>query len=175
MAPIRKLRLLPALTLSVVTFLVLPRVAFVAPPQRDANPAPVVAGLAALAAPLQAAYAKLPPLEDVPLEDIGATRQGKLGEESDTFFGISFQVWIFVILGAVTWAATWVLNLKPAKDAEGTYKTYLGGGALPPDGFTNPADPRVQEELTDEDDDLYSDDLRPGAPKGQKAASSAIV
>ncbi len=27
----------------------------------------------------------------------------------------------------------------------------------------------------DEDDDLYSDDLRPGAPKGQKAASSAIV
>ena len=36
--------------------------------------------------------------------------------QSDTFFGISFQVWIFVILGAVTWAATWVLNLKPAKD-----------------------------------------------------------
>ena len=35
--------------------------------------------------------------------------------QSDTFFGISFQVWIFVILGAVTWAATWVLNLKPAK------------------------------------------------------------
>ncbi|CAK9054913.1 unnamed protein product [Durusdinium trenchii] len=123
----------------------------------------------------QAAYAKLPPLEDIPLEDIGATRQGKLGEESDTFFGISFQVWLFVILGAVTWAATWVLNLKPAKDAEGTYKTYIGAGALPPDGFTNPADPRVQEELTDEDDDLYSDDLRPGAPKGQKAASSAIV
>ena len=27
----------------------------------------------------------------------------------------------------------------------------------------------------DEDDDLYSDDLRPGAPKGQKAASSVIV
>lgn len=83
------------------------------------------------------------------------------------------------------------------QDAEGTYKTYIGAGALPPDGFTNPADPRVQEELTDrlsaevpcktwvqlwklnpaqdEDDDLYSDDLRPGAPKGQKAASSAIV
>ena len=38
------------------------------------------------------------------------------------------------------------LNLQ---DAEGTYKTYLGGGALPPDDFTNPADPRVQEELTD--------------------------
>ena len=36
--------------------------------------------------------------------------------QSDTFFGISFQVWLFVILGAVTWAATWVLNLKPAKD-----------------------------------------------------------
>ena len=35
------------------------------------------------------------------------------------------------------------------QDAEGTYKTYLGGGALPPEGFTNPADPRVQEELTD--------------------------
>ena len=39
---------------------------------------------------------------------------------------------------------------KPwAQDAEGTYKTYIGAGALPPDGFTNPADPRVQEELTD--------------------------
>ena len=35
------------------------------------------------------------------------------------------------------------------QDAEGTYKTYIGAGALPPDGFTNPADPRVQEELTD--------------------------
>lgn len=33
----RQLRLLPALTLSVVTFLVLPRVAFVAPPQRGAR------------------------------------------------------------------------------------------------------------------------------------------
>ena len=36
-----------------------------------------------------------------------------------------------------------------AQDAEGTYKTYIGAGALPPDGFTTPADPRVQEELTD--------------------------
>ena len=36
-----------------------------------------------------------------------------------------------------------------SQDAEGTYKTYIGAGALPPDGFTNPADPRVQEELTD--------------------------
>ena len=41
------------------------------------------------------------------------------------------------------------LESQPGQDAEGTYKTYLGGGALPPDGFTNPADPRVQEELTD--------------------------
>ena len=41
------------------------------------------------------------------------------------------------------------LESPPGQDAEGTYKTYLGGGALPPDGFTNPADPRVQEELTD--------------------------
>ena len=38
------------------------------------------------------------------------------------------------------------------QDAEGTYKTYIGAGALPPDGFTNPADPRVQEELTDPGD-----------------------
>ena len=43
---------------------------------------------------------------------------------------------------------SWGFNLN-LQDAEGTYKTYLGGGALPPDGFTNPADPRVQEELTD--------------------------
>eukprot|EP00438_Fugacium_kawagutii_P014007 Skav204082 [mRNA] locus=scaffold3129:269449:275367:+ [translate_table: standard] len=174
MAEMRKVRLLPAV-LAVTLLMMVVSPCFVAPPKRDVvNPA-LAAGLAALAAPMEAAYAKLPPLEDVPLEDIGKTRQGLLGEESDTFFGISFQVWIFVILGAVTWAATWVLNLKPAKDAEGTYKTYIGAGALPPDGFTNPADPRVQEELTDEDDDLYSDELRPGAPKGQKAASSAIV
>mmetsp|Transcript_22988 Transcript_22988/g.37418 ORF Transcript_22988/g.37418 Transcript_22988/m.37418 type:complete len:175 (-) Transcript_22988:201-725(-) len=170
---LRKLRLLPALLAVTLVIAIAP--CFVAPPKREVPVPPLAAGLVALAAPLEAAYAKLPPLEDVPLEDIGATRQGKLGEESDTFFGISFQVWIFVILGAVTWAATWVLNLKPAKDAEGTYKTYIGAGALPPDGFTNPADPRVQEELTDEDDDLYSDELRPGQAKGAKAASSAIV
>ena len=40
-------------------------------------------------------------------------------------------------------------SMLSGQDAEGTYRTYIGAGALPPDGFTNPADPRVQEELTD--------------------------
>jgi hypothetical protein len=46
------------------------------------------------------------------------------------------------------------------QDAEGTYKTYIGAGALPPDGFTNPADPRVQEELTDPGARSLRGDLR---------------
>eukprot|EP00931_Biecheleriopsis_adriatica_P116147 TRINITY_DN9182_c0_g3_i1.p1 TRINITY_DN9182_c0_g3~~TRINITY_DN9182_c0_g3_i1.p1 ORF type:complete len:176 (+),score=54.27 TRINITY_DN9182_c0_g3_i1:175-702(+) len=143
-----------------------------APPSREA--AAAAAAAAALMAPAQAALAVLPPLEDLPLDEIAPTRTKLAEKDADTFMGISFQAYLFVLLGAVTWAITWILNLKPAKDAEGTYRTYLGGGMLPPEGFTNPADPRVQEEVTDEDDELYGD-LRPGAAKGAKAASSAIV
>ncbi|CAJ1350026.1 unnamed protein product, partial [Effrenium voratum] len=90
------------LLLALVAAFVVP--CFVAPPRDNsalARLVPVAIGVASN--PIQAAYAKLPPLEDVPLEEIGATRQGKLEGESDTFFGISFQVWIFVILGAVSW------------------------------------------------------------------------
>ncbi|CAE7246156.1 ML2 [Symbiodinium sp. CCMP2592] len=159
---LRKLRLLPAVF--ALGALVAP-LAFVAAPAKSSETplAPIAAGLAVVANPIQAAWAELPPLEDIPLEDIGQTRQGKLDAESDTFMGISFPIWLFVIGGAVLWAVTWVLSIKPAKDAEGTYRTYIGGGALPPEGFTNPADPRVQEELADEDDELYSDELRDAA------------
>ncbi|CAE7782112.1 unnamed protein product [Symbiodinium sp. CCMP2592] len=169
----RKLRLLPAAL--AVAAVVAP--CFVAAPSKktaEVPVAPLAAGMAVLSN-IEAAYAALPPLEDVPLEEIGQTRQGMLDKESDTFMGISFPIWLFVIGGAVLWALTWILSIKPAKDAEGTYRTYIGAGALPPDGFTNPADPRVVEELADEDDELYSDELRPGDAKGKRAASSAIV
>ncbi|CAE7568013.1 unnamed protein product [Symbiodinium natans] len=126
----RKIRVLP--TLFALGALVSP-LAFVAAPGKSGSEvplAPIAAGLVAVANPFQAAYAELPPLEDIPLEEIGQTRSGKLDMESDTFFGISFPIWLFVIGGAVLWAVTWVLSIKPAKDAEGTYKTYIGGGAL---------------------------------------------
>ena len=59
------------------------------------------------------------------------------------------QVLMFTVaVGASRWLV-FVCAVGCFQDAEGTYKTYIGAGALPPDGFTNPADPRVQEELTD--------------------------
>merc|ERR1711972_1155805 len=80
----------------------------------------------------------------------------------------SFPMVLVGLLFAVSWAAFWVTNLMPAKDKEGTYKTYIGGGMLPPEGYTNPLDPRVSEEYAQEDDPLYEN-------KGSKSASSAIV
>merc|ERR1712187_1089891 len=80
----------------------------------------------------------------------------------------SFPLVLVGLAMAVTWAAFWVSSLMPAKDKEGTYKTYIGGGMLPPEGYTNPLDPRVSEEYADQDDPLYE-------KKGSKSASSAIV
>merc|ERR1712061_800098 len=81
------------------------------------------------------------------------------------WFGISFPMVLVGLLFAVSWAAFWVTNLMGAKDKEGTYKTYIGGGMLPPEGYTNPLDPRVSEEYAQEDDPLYEN-------KGSKSASS---
>ncbi|CAE7272402.1 unnamed protein product, partial [Symbiodinium natans] len=67
--------------------------------QAEVPVAPLAAGMAIAANPMEAAYALLPPLEDVPLEEIGQTRQGMLDKESDTFMGVSFPVWLFVIGG----------------------------------------------------------------------------
>uniref|UniRef100_A0A7S4Q989 Uncharacterized protein n=1 Tax=Alexandrium monilatum TaxID=311494 RepID=A0A7S4Q989_9DINO len=142
--------------------------AFVSAP-REA-PFPVVAAgaaLAGLAAPL-AARAELPPLEDLPLDEVNPTRT--LAAPTETFFGISFPMVFVGLIFAVSWAAFWVSNLTPKKDEEGVYKTYIGGGELPPEGYTNPLDPRISEQYAEEDDPVYLD-----KKKGEKAASSAIV
>mmetsp|Transcript_46897 Transcript_46897/g.105397 ORF Transcript_46897/g.105397 Transcript_46897/m.105397 type:complete len:179 (-) Transcript_46897:178-714(-) len=135
---------------------------------RGPSTAPVSGLAAALLSPL-AAYAELPPLEDLPLDEVAPTRQ--FGTDNDTFMGISFPVVLVGLFGAVCWAAFWVTNMMPKKDEEGAYKTYIGAGDLPPEGYTNPLDPRMSEEYADEDDQVYQDDKK----KGKKSASSAIV
>jgi len=146
-----------------------------APGSKTSTDSAVALGMAAALAPMHAAYALLPPLEDLPMDEIAPTRSAVAAATPDTFMGVTFQTWLLVILGAIAWAATWVLNLKPAKDKDGAYKTYIGGGMLPPEGYTNPLDARMDVAVTDEEDELYSDELRPGAKKGSKGASSAVV
>ncbi|CAK0844837.1 unnamed protein product [Prorocentrum cordatum] len=141
-------------------------------PAPDAGRPATVAGLsAAVAAALapRAAVAELPPLEDLPLDEMSKTRE--YGPSTDTFLGVSFPVALGALLFAVSWAAFWVTNSKPAKDEEGMYKTYIGGGELPPEGYTNPLDPRLSEDYKIEDDDT------PAGEKKvlKKPASSAIV
>merc|ERR1711879_785214 len=114
-----------------------------------------------------AAHADLPPLEDLPIEEVAQKRS--FGPDDATFYGIPFPVAGIGVLAAVTWAAFWVTSLQPAKDKDGTYKTYVGGGMLPPEGYTNPLDPRMSEEYADPGDEVYQK-----AP-AQKSASSAIV
>lgn len=158
-----------------VTLLGLP-LSFVPAPGRSVDSDSAAAlGVAAALAPMHAAYALLPPLEDLPMDEIAPTRSAVAAASPDTFMGVTFQTWLFVIVGAIAWAATWVLNLKPAKDKDGAYKTYIGGGMLPPEGYTNPLDARMDAAVTEEEDELYSDELRPGAKKGSKGASSAVV
>ena len=84
-APMRKLRLLPAML--ALAAVVAP--CFVAAPGKksEVSVAPVAGMGMALLANIEAASAALPPLEDVPLEEIGQTRQGMLDKESDTFMG----------------------------------------------------------------------------------------
>jgi hypothetical protein len=133
---------------------------FVAAPRT--SPAPYAAGAAAVAAaavlaPL-AAHAELPPLEDLPLEGLkgGFLQERELEVVSELtweFFGMQVPVALFTVplflippMMAATWAFTWVTNTQPF---DSKLKTYLGAGALPPQGYTNPLDVR----LTDDDDD----------------------
>mmetsp|Transcript_83421 Transcript_83421/g.269866 ORF Transcript_83421/g.269866 Transcript_83421/m.269866 type:complete len:184 (+) Transcript_83421:51-602(+) len=137
-------------------------------PRATASGAAAAGAAAGLLAPV-AALAELPPLEDLPLDEVAPMRQ--FGSDNDTFLGVSFPMVLVFLLFAVSWAAFWVLNMMPKKDEEGAYKTYIGGGELPPEGYTNPLDPRLSEDYADEDDAIYQDDKK----KGQKSASSAIV
>merc|ERR1719323_2533315 len=133
--------------------------------------AALVVGLATLAGsrgPLPA-YAELPPLEDLPLDEVAPTRQ--FGTDNDTFLGISFPVVLVGLFFAVCWAGFWVTYMMPKKDEEGVYKTYMGAGDLPPEGYTNPLDPRMSEEYADEEDPVYKENVK----KDKKKSSSAIV
>ncbi|CAK0844838.1 unnamed protein product [Prorocentrum cordatum] len=139
-------------------------------------------------------------LPDLPLDEMSKTRE--YGPSTDTFMGIpgaptgrslfipryvstsapvppfsaplgvSFPVALGALLFAVSWAAFWVTNSKPAKDDEGMYKTYIGGGELPPEGYTNPLDPRLSEDYKLEDDDAPAEGQKKAL---KKPASSAIV
>mmetsp|Transcript_74398 Transcript_74398/g.187446 ORF Transcript_74398/g.187446 Transcript_74398/m.187446 type:complete len:185 (-) Transcript_74398:319-873(-) len=140
-----------------------------AAPRVSVPPTVAIAGASAgiLAAPL-AALAELPPLEDLPIEEIAATRQ--TGPQNPEIFGLSVNIpaVLFAIFCAVCWAGFWVTNLQTKKEQEGEVVNYIGGGMLPPEGYTNPLDPRVSEEYAEESDPLYE-------KKGPKSASSAIV
>mmetsp|Transcript_44925 Transcript_44925/g.103842 ORF Transcript_44925/g.103842 Transcript_44925/m.103842 type:complete len:159 (-) Transcript_44925:139-615(-) len=153
--------LLPLALAAALCWHMLPSTAFVPSPRQQP------AALVALLAPLPA-LAELPPLEDLPLDEVnpGTTLMG----EPETVFGISFPFVFVGILGAVTWAAFWVSTLKPKKDEEGIYKTYIGGGELPPEGYTNPLDPRLSEKYADDEEIV---DIK--SKKGERSASSAIV
>lgn len=173
----RKLRAVPALMLGAAA---LSSQCFVPSPSRSSQIVPVTM-TGALLAQMQAAQAVLPPLEDLPMEQVNPNFDELQKASEETVFGISFENMLFAIAFAVTWAATWAFNTKPAKDSEGTYKTYVGLGGLPPEGYTNPLDARMVEEEEDEDDDLYKKgdvDLTSAleaGPKGKRSASSAIV
>jgi len=136
-----------------------------------ASSAAPAAGLAALAGSLGPlpAHAELPPLEDLPLDEVAPTRQ--FGTDNDTFLGISFPVVLVGLFFAVCWAGFWVTYMMPKKDEEGVYKTYIGAGDLPPEGYTNPLDPRMSEEYADEEDPVYKEDKK----QSKRSASSAIV
>jgi hypothetical protein len=162
--------LLPALMAAGLATLALQGAVRAFLPAPDVGRPATAAGLAAAAAVAlasPAAHADLPPLEELPLDEMSKTRE--YGPSTDTFLGISFPVALAALVFAVSWAAYWVTFSKPAKDEEGMYKTYIGGGELPPEGYTNPLDPRMSEDYAVDDE---------GAPS-EKAlkvpASSAIV
>lgn len=138
-------------------------------------------GLAGVAtgAASRPAWAELPPLEDLPLEGLkGEVSSAQFDVMAETFtgpFGIVLPVFVLGVLPlcvlppmvAVVWAFTWVTNMKPSR---GNYETYLGAGALPPEGFTNPIDPRLEPVV---EDPLKA--RRRNAPKKKTSSSSAVV
>jgi len=147
------------------------------PPPRAATPAPALAldgaavggALAGLVAPA-AVRAELPPLEELPLEDI--KDMYRVVRKDTTFFGIDYPFILLGLVGVVLWAAFVVVTFKPKKDADGVYKTYFGGGELPPEGYTNPLDPRVDEAYTEREDPIYKE--KPKIPR-EKQASTALI
>merc|ERR1719504_552957 len=93
-----------------------------------------------------------------------------------TVMGIDYTKLVFIVPFAVSWAIFWVSNMVAKKELEGEYRTYFGAGGLPPEGYTNPLDPRMaflEEEAAPDDDDLY--EQAKAASKKKENASSAIV
>lgn len=143
--------------------------AFVAAPARGVNG--MMAAAAATLVPL-AANAELPPLEDLAMEEVDPTRE--FGPKDASFFGISFPMMLGGIAFAISWAVVVVSNLKPAKEEDGTYTTYTGAGELPPEGFTNPLDPRISEDYATGDElDALNASKKTSIPKAK--SSSAVV
>jgi len=137
-----------------------------APQRRPSSEAALFAAAAGVIAPL-AAHADLPPLEDLPMEE---------AKNSWKFFGVEYTNILLVIPFAVTWAIYNVSTMVSKKELEGEYKTYFGAGAVPPEGYTNPLDPRMnylEQEETQTDDDLYKQAME--KKKKKESASSAIV
>eukprot|EP00929_Paragymnodinium_shiwhaense_P113240 TRINITY_DN814_c0_g2_i1.p1 TRINITY_DN814_c0_g2~~TRINITY_DN814_c0_g2_i1.p1 ORF type:complete len:170 (+),score=45.51 TRINITY_DN814_c0_g2_i1:61-570(+) len=142
------------------------RRAFVpAPRAAGVDAGAMAAAVATVAAPL-AANAMLPPLEDLPLEEVAPIPEPPV----NNFFGIPPAVGFTGIACAALWAGFWVNNMTPKKEEEGVYKTYIGAGEIPPEGYTNPLDPRVDEAYTDQEDPLYKK-----SKAGRKSAGSAVV
>mmetsp|Transcript_89580 Transcript_89580/g.231212 ORF Transcript_89580/g.231212 Transcript_89580/m.231212 type:complete len:196 (-) Transcript_89580:120-707(-) len=175
-----------AATLAAVALAVLPLAAlrtahsFVPAPRSGPVLAPQVVaavGAVALLAPL-AAHAELPPLEDLPLEGLRGgwvqEREAEVPNEMTfNIFGIAIPVAllglpVFLIppMLAATWAYGWVTNTDPF---DSKLKTYLGAGELPPEGYTNPLDPRIDEINNVDDDD---DDLPPVKSRKRKAVAT---
>eukprot|EP00403_Amphidinium_massartii_P021289 CAMPEP_0178403034 /NCGR_PEP_ID=MMETSP0689_2-20121128/17159_1 /TAXON_ID=160604 /ORGANISM="Amphidinium massartii, Strain CS-259" /LENGTH=178 /DNA_ID=CAMNT_0020023973 /DNA_START=96 /DNA_END=632 /DNA_ORIENTATION=+ len=150
--------------------------AFVPSPARRSGAA--TAGLlgGATFSPL-AALADLPPLEDLEMNELNPDPVRSTGMSFLSFDENTAPMYGLVVLGAITWAVTIVNVLRPAKDEEGVYKTYLGGGALPPEGYTNPLDPRLS--MDDEDEDVYAnaraERQKVKTTKAKETASSAVV
>jgi len=139
---------------------------FVQPPRSQAATAALAGANVAFFGPMMA-LAELPPLEELPLDQLTVQ---KPYSRPEAVFGVTFPMALVGLLCAVIWAGFWVSSLKPTKDEEGVYKTYIGAGDVPPLGYTNPLDPRMSEEyaVDDEMPKLKEE-------KGKKAAGSAIV
>eukprot|EP00929_Paragymnodinium_shiwhaense_P113243 TRINITY_DN814_c0_g3_i1.p1 TRINITY_DN814_c0_g3~~TRINITY_DN814_c0_g3_i1.p1 ORF type:complete len:174 (+),score=46.80 TRINITY_DN814_c0_g3_i1:80-601(+) len=136
-----------------------------APRATEVHAGSIAAAMVTVAAPL-AANAMLPPLEDLPLEEVAPIPEPPV----NNFFGIPPAVGFTGIACAALWAGFWVNNMTPKKEEEGVYKTYIGAGEIPPEGYTNPLDPRVDEAYTDQEDPLYKK-----SKAGRKSAGSAVV
>lgn len=128
------------------------------------------AAAAVLLNPL-AALAALPPLEELPIDDL----KPLAAVEAPTLpGGINGNVLFLGPPLAVLWALTWVTQTKPSKDNDGTYKTYIGGGSLPPEGYMNPLDPRTDERMVQEDDPLFQEKKSKKAALEQGSKSAVV-